>query len=254
MAITQISNVASNTEGQVVTGDKTVGKDDFLHLLVTQLQNQDPMNPMESAEFSAQLAQFSSLEQLTNINDGMGLLVEQQSASNTNQAVNFIGKQVKAEGSTIEVVDGAADDFYFELAGNAAETVAYIYDMSGRVVKMITMGGYDAGEQSGAWDATDQNDAAVDDGVYSFEVVAMGPEGEPVQSTPFISAAVTGVSFESGSAMLMAGKRKISMDNVIAVEHSAAAASPLGESENDGAQTPQPTDEADNAGVPAGDE
>jgi len=225
MTITEISNVAPSTEGLGVTGDSTLGKDDFLNLLVTQLRNQDPMNPMESAEFSAQLAQFSSLEQLTNINDGMELLIGQQSTANSTQAVSFIGKHVKAEGNAIEVTGGSSAEFSFELAENAAEAVAYIYDVKGSVVKTIAMGGLEAGEQSAQWDATDHNDAKVGDGLYTFEVVAMGPDGGLVDTTTFVSGEVTGVTYAGGSATLMAGDRKIPMDKVIQVEDSATEAS-----------------------------
>ena len=92
------------------------------------------------------------------------------------------------------------------------------------VVKTIAMGGLEAGEQSAEWDATDQNDAKVGDGLYTFEVVAMGPDGGLVDTTTFVSGEVTGVTFADGSATLMAGDRKIPMDKVIQVEGSTVEA------------------------------
>ena len=90
-----------------VPEDKTtLGKDDFLKLFVAQLQNQDPLSPMESTEFTSQLAQFSSLEQLTNVNQNLDYLLMYQSSMNNAEAINFIGSTVKASGSSIGVKDG----------------------------------------------------------------------------------------------------------------------------------------------------
>lgn len=105
MDVTGLSNATAASSAVQAASQKTVTKDEFLKLFVTQLKYQDPMNPMDSAGFTTQLAQFSSLEQLTNINDGMkSLLLSQNSLQNALSA-NLIGKQV---GFQVADASGAA--------------------------------------------------------------------------------------------------------------------------------------------------
>ncbi len=96
MSITPIDSSAVSTETQTSASAEILGKDDFLNLLVTQLQHQDPLNPAESTEFTAQLAQFSSLEQLNNINDNLKNMELFQTSVTNSQAVSYIGKEITA--------------------------------------------------------------------------------------------------------------------------------------------------------------
>ena len=114
----------SSSEVYVPAQDKTtLGKDDFLKLFVAQLQNQDPLSPMESTEFTSQLAQFSSLEQLTNMNQNLDYLLMYQASMNNAEAINFIGSTVKASGNSISVKDGESDQIQFDLAADAADAM-----------------------------------------------------------------------------------------------------------------------------------
>ena len=90
------ASTSQNMELTAMTS-KVMDKDDFLNLLITQLQNQDPLNPTDSTEFTAQLAQFSSLEQLNNVNQNLQTLQLYQASINNAQTVSFIGKEVTAE-------------------------------------------------------------------------------------------------------------------------------------------------------------
>ena len=96
-----------------------LGKDAFLKLLVTQLQNQDPLNPLDDKEFIAQLAQFSSLEQMTNISSGITSLTEKTAQQDMLSAVNYIGKEVTAEGSELTKGENYVTPVYFTLSGAA---------------------------------------------------------------------------------------------------------------------------------------
>ena len=106
MDLTALNNSsAAATSAAQAASQKTVGKDEFLKLFVTQLKNQDPLNPMDSTEFTSQLAQFSSLEQLTNINTGITSLLAYQDSLQNASAANLIGKQV---GFQVKAADGTA--------------------------------------------------------------------------------------------------------------------------------------------------
>jgi len=216
MSIAGMDSVSSN--GNPLYGTSNVlAKEDFLKLLVAQLQAQDPLKPMESTEFTAQLAQFSSLEQLSNINDNLQYLQLYQSSINNAQAVAFIGKNVEAIGNSIQLTNGVSDDMLFDLASDANAVFINIFDSSGKFIKAIESGPYNAGEQSIAWDGTDKDGNNVSDGEYDFEVVATDANGDEIQTTTFITAAVTGVTFIDGTTYLLAGDKKIPVGNVIKV-------------------------------------
>ncbi|MCF8127260.1 MAG: flagellar hook assembly protein FlgD [Deltaproteobacteria bacterium] len=206
------NNTASNTSNAL--DSSVVGKEDFLKLLVTQLQYQDPLNPAESTEFTAQLAQFSSLEQLTNVNKNLEYLQLYQASINNAQAVDFIGKTVSASGNTINVSDGVSDEITFELPEDAANVTISIYDASGKLSGTIESGDLSEGTQSVVWNAEDPDGNTVSDGNYTFEVAAVDSEGNEVAVSTFTKVTITGVTFEEGTAYLLAGAQKIAIGDV----------------------------------------
>ena len=135
MAITAINNQTIPSAASTRATTDVLGKDDFLQLLVTQLQNQDPLNPMDSTEFTAQLAQFSSLEQLYNVNDNLDSLGTNQLTMNNTQTVSMIGKSAWAYGNIVQ--KSGSDDvrLHFALKGKAEETMVNIYNPQGDFVK-----------------------------------------------------------------------------------------------------------------------
>ncbi len=219
MATTElVGSVASNSAATSLTSESSlVGKEDFLKLLVTQLQYQDPLNPAESTEFTSQLAQFSSLEQLTNVNENLEYLQLYQASINNAQTVDFIGKTVTASGNTVNVSDGVSENISFELPEDAASVTISIYDASGELAGTIEAGDLSKGTQSIPWNAEDPEGNTVSDGDYTFEVAAVDSEGNEVEVSTFTFVTVTGVSYEDGVTYLLAGDRKIAVGDVIAV-------------------------------------
>jgi Flagellar hook capping protein len=123
-----------------------LGKDAFLKLLVTQLQNQDPLNPLDDKEFIAQLAQFSSLEQMTNISSGITSLTEKTGQQDMLSAVNYIGKEVTAEGSEMTKGENYVTPVYFTLSGAASQVYANVYDANNNLVRTEKFTSMQAGE------------------------------------------------------------------------------------------------------------
>lgn len=218
MTVMSVSDVYSQTSTQQTQDNSVMGKDDFLTLLVAQLQHQDPLNPSDSTEFTAQLAQFSSLEQLENINDALGGFEVYQSTLNNIQSSGFIGKQVTATGDTFGVNDGSADPIRFELVNDADSVYIQIYDSYGSFVTDIQAGTLLAGEQQVAWDGRDANGMAVDDGAYSFTVMAMNNDGSAVSSTSHTTGIVTGIDYQTGSTNLLINDQKVPIASVIRIE------------------------------------
>ena len=216
-SITPIDLNASKAENQTSAPVKILGKNDFLNLLVTQLQHQDPLNPAESTEFTAQLAQFSSLEQLNNINDNLKNMELFQTSMTNSQAVSYIGKEIAAKGNVVQLEDGRTPECRFELENSAELAVISVYDSSGGFVKSFETGPLDSGRQSAAWDGTDRNGSPVAPGLYRFEVQAVGADTQSISVTPLVNAVVTGVSFKDQTASLITDLQTIAIDDVIAV-------------------------------------
>ena len=149
-SITPIDSSAVSTETQTSAPDEILGKNDFLNLLVTQLQHQDPLNPAESTEFTAQLAQFSSLEQLSNINDNLKNMELFQTSVTNSQAVSYIGKEITARGNTVQLESGQPVECHFELADHVALVMISVYDAGGGFVKSFETGPLNSGRQSAA--------------------------------------------------------------------------------------------------------
>ncbi len=217
MAIDAISQAAAGGVPGTTGATQSMGKDAFLKLLITQLQHQDPLNPADSTEFTAQLAQFSSLEQLSNINTNLNALQLYQASINNAQAVGFIGKEILANGNSIEKTAGRAATCEFELPAEAKRVVVTIYDAAGGFVKDIDLSGQFSGRQSVAWDGTDRNGAPVADGAYSFEVQAEGANGIALSVSPRSRGVVTGVVFEDGITYLITGQNRFAIGDVLQV-------------------------------------
>ena len=222
--INAIDSTAANVDTQPSAPVKILGKDDFLSLLVAQLQHQDPLNPAEGTEFTAQLAQFSSLEQLSNINDNLENMELFQTSMTNSQAVSYIGKEITAQGNTVQLESGRPAECHFELDANAALAAITVYDASGGFVNSFETGSLSAGRQSVVWDGTDNNGNSALPGKYSFEVQAVDADDQNIDVTPMISAVVSGVSFKNQSASLITDLQTIAIDDVIDVSERIAPA------------------------------
>ncbi|RJQ82964.1 MAG: flagellar hook assembly protein FlgD [Desulfobacteraceae bacterium] len=218
MSIEGLAQVASRGgETKAASDNKIMGKNDFLNLLVAQLQSQDPLNPMDSTAFTAQLAQFSSLEQLQNINASLGSINSSQSVMTNSQAVGFIGKTIMAVGNSIEVQDGQSQKIEFSLERDAAGSYLRVYDPQGNFIRQIESGALSAGQHQISWDGRDYLGGRSPDGAYTFEVAAIDDLGNSIPATQFASGVVAGVHFSNGQAYLQSGSREIPMGNVIRV-------------------------------------
>ncbi len=218
MTVAGIGATTSPTNMLYDSDSTTMGKDDFLTLLVTQLQNQDPLNPAESTEFVSQLAQFSALEQMSNVNENLKIIQLFEQSINNAQAMNFIGKTVRANGSMFEVEFNESHDIKFQLAEDAAAVHIKIYDNLGEFITELEPGEMAAGEHTVTWDGTDENDTPVSPGTYSFTVEAENEDGETMPTAAYIEEEITGVSYHDGNTYLMAGDIEIPYSAVMAVE------------------------------------
>ncbi|MGC9324902.1 MAG: flagellar hook assembly protein FlgD [Desulfomonilia bacterium] len=208
-----LANQGIGTSAKAASTEETLGKNTFLNLLVKQLQYQDPLNPMENTEFTAQLAQFSTLETLTEMGEAMDQVCLLQGSVNNITALSFIGKQVSARGNSLAYT-GEQIGINFALQEDAAEVLVKIYNQNGSVVRTIGMDGVSAGTVEYTWDGTDNSGNAVSPGQYRFEIEAIDYEGAPVQSTSYAMGVVTGVKYVDGVTYLIIGDKEVTISDV----------------------------------------
>ena len=192
-----------------------LGRDQFLTLLVAQLQHQDPLNPLDGTDFTAQLAQFSSLEQLFAVNENLTGVREAVSVQGNGDLLNFIGKTVKAEDNTIVVKEGGVVSGSYTLEDRADVTVT-VYDSNGYEVRKLFTGWQDAGEYEVDWNGRQNSGEMAEDGTYTFQVSAENDAGHYVTVNTYISGEVTGVTYEYGLPYLMIGDKLVSTNQTIA--------------------------------------
>ncbi len=217
MITTGLESVTTGGTQPAVVPSKEMDRDAFLNLLITQLQNQDPLNPTDSTEFTAQLAQFSSLEQLGNVNDNLIQLQNFQASINNSQAVSLIGKEIMANGNSFQLTDGRPAGCDFDIDENAAVVVVSIYDHTGEYVTSFDGQNLTAGQQTLYWDGTDKNGNPAAPGNYTFEIMAADVDGNNIQTTTFFSGTVNKVVFENNTTYLFAGGQKVALGDVIQV-------------------------------------
>ena len=217
MIITETSPATNGGTERAVAESSVLGKEDFLHLLITQLQNQDPLNPADATEFTAQLAQFSSLEQLSNVNDNLEQLHDFQASTNNSQAVSLLGKEITATGNFLQLVDGEPIGCNFSLDKDAAAVAVSIYDSTGEFVKAFDRKDLVAGRHTLVWDGTDGNGNPAKDGNYTFEIFAADANDQNVKATTFFTGSVDTITFENNSPFLISGGQKVALGDVIQV-------------------------------------
>ena len=205
----------SNENTSSNSGTDELGKDEFLKLFIAQIQYQDPLNPLDSAEFTAQLAQFSSVEQLYGMNSKLGNIEEtMNNQSEQRDNLGYIGKTVKADDNTMNVDNGTVQSGSYNLDGSGYVTID-VYDSDGVIVRTLYKGWEDKGEHDLNWDGRDDSGAIAGDGSYTFEVTARDEDGFYVPSNTYISGEVTGITYQDGQPYLMIGNRIINDNNNI---------------------------------------
>ncbi len=190
-------------------------EDRFLKLLVTQLRNQDPMNPMENAELTMQLAQMSTVEGINKLNAGLEALMDSYRASQTLQAAGLIGHQVFVEGDRLALSSEGMGIGGMDLAQAAAKVRVSILDATGAVVRKLDLGDLPAGLSRFVWDGRDDSGAALSPaGSYRFALNAE-LDGKAVKATALTLDEVYSVITEgTGMSLELAHRGRLSLDQV----------------------------------------
>lgn len=212
--VTGYENISQTTANSTTTSaaKKTMGKDDFMQMLIAQMKNQDPTAPMSGTDFAAQLAQYSQLEQLTNMSSEIKNQSLNMYSMAQTQAVGMIGKTVTADGGNTIKTSGGSVDVAYSLANDAAQVEIDIRDQSGKLVKTINASNQAAGSNKVAWDTS-----TVPDGVYTYEVTAKDLSGSSVDATTVSSGTVSAVQFKDSQIYATVNGQEVAMSSITAV-------------------------------------
>ncbi len=208
---TTVTGINGGTTSINQTKKTTMGKDDFLKMLIAQLKHQDPLNPLDGTNFAAQLAQFSSLEQLQNINTLMETMGSSFSSMSNMQMANLIGNEVSAKGNTTQV-GGSTNTLNYSLPSDVKQGVAKIYNTQGMLVRTLNFGSQNAGINSLTWNCSD-----VPAGTYTFEVSATDISGKDISPTTLITGKVASATFKNSVPYLSVNGQDIAFSDIISI-------------------------------------
>ncbi len=189
---------------------------EFLILLTTQLQNQDPLDPADSTEFTNQLVNFAGVEQQINANQKLDSLVSLSLGSAFSSALNYVGKDISYLSSEAYFDGSTPVNIDYAISGDAVDTTINIFDEEGTLVFSESVpSGTDIKEF--VWDGTDKNGQPVAEGTYQIRVDALDGQNNPLQTTTVVQGHVSGVETQNGTTFLLVGKRAVSIGNIINV-------------------------------------
>jgi len=214
-AITSTSSTTSTTGSSNALA--SLGTEDFLKLLLAQLENQDPFDPVDSGEMTSQVCMLTQVSQAVQTNEYLSSLVQYASSTYSSQAVTYIGKTISYSNNEIAVSSGAAGTSSFTLASDAGDVVVTVYDADGNTVNTVDLGSLSAGASSFTWDCTDSSGATVEAGSYTFAVSAVDTSGNSVSVSTGGTAEATGVVYKSGVAYLVTASGNVPLEYVTAV-------------------------------------
>jgi len=206
------------------SNNTTMGKDDFLKLMIEELKNQDPMNPMDGTQYASQLAQFSSLEQLTNLNDTMTQSLTANTtltqSINNMMVSNLIGKETKLSGSDIQVNGQTSIDLGYNLPSQASQVQVNILNSNGAIIKTINNPSLSKGDSKLSWDLTDNSGSKVSNGNYTFNVVAADANGQNITTSQFKYGTIDGVKFNSSGTVLLVDGAEYDISEITEITNS----------------------------------
>ena len=216
MSVDTVTQVTGSISGTQYLQENGLGKEAFLKLLVAQLTNQDPLEPMENHEFLGQLSQYSSLEQLMNLNETLSTNNDLTMSVHNALMTNMIGKDVRVQGDTFEWSEGTTTKILYYVPQEQPISIE-ICDASGEVVRKMDVGLQNAGDHTLEWDGRDDNGGSVSPGYYSFRVYSKDGQGGEASILTYIFGRVTGIQFMNGNPILHVGNMAINPTDVVAV-------------------------------------
>ena len=218
MTISSVTDTSSalNNYTSSASGNNTLGEEDFLALLVAQLENQDPLEPQDNTEFIAQLAQFSSLEAQTSTNDKLDELIAAQGSSEQTAAFSLLGQKVIVAADSF-YLQGDSVDLGFSLDQSASTANLNVVDEEGATVASFTLVDLQEGYNFVNWDGTDSSGNQLVNGIYRMEIEVNSSAGEALEKQALLKVRVDEVAFDSSGSVLVTDVGNIPLSGVSSV-------------------------------------
>lgn len=220
-------NTVNNTTSQTstVSANKSVlGKDDFLKLMIQQLKNQDPLNPMDGTAYASQLAEFSSLEQLSNLNsnikDSMNANALLTQSINNTMIATLIGKEAKISGNEVQLNGQESITLGYNMPSNTIASKIKVYNEKGALIRVIENIPNEVGSNKLSWDCLDNNGDKLPNGKYTFEVEAKNMKGEFLTIDTFKAGVIDGVRFTENGAVVKINGAEYSIADILEILNS----------------------------------
>ncbi len=209
---------------------KTLGKDDFLRIMVTQMQHQDPTSPFKADQMAQQMAQYASVEQLQNMNSQLSKMTTQNQPLERLAMTGLIGKVVTVDKERFPHTEGNKDTLGFELPKDAAQVTVSVVNDAGETMFSKELGSLKKGSQSYVWEGIKANTLPAKSGSYVYKIDAKDGKGVDIAINPKGQARVVGVSFEGKEPLLLIGDpanpQKIAMSSVSRIDSDSAGLLP----------------------------
>ncbi len=210
---------ASQTALDKLTDDYTT----FLKLLTTQLQNQDPTNPMDSSQFTQQLVMYSQVEQQIKSNQKLDALINGQNSSGVGSSLGYLGKTIEMDGAYFTSDATTGGSFNYTLSDVATSATIKIYDESGTLVRTQSGESGTLGKHTVTWDGKDDDGNQLSAGIYGVSVTATSSTGASITTKVTTNGKVDGVEKDStGAVVLDVGKIQVSLDKILAIHDTPA--------------------------------
>jgi flagellar basal-body rod modification protein FlgD len=224
-----IENVSSYEE--MVAGQKAgpgasseLGQDSFLKLLVAQMQHQDPLNPQGNEEFIAQLAQFTSLEQLMGVNTALGDIYAATTSMNNASMTQLLGRDVTAYSDDIPYDGDGPKMLHYQAPEDVDRMTITIYDADGKVVSREEVNKVEAGEGSWEWDGKDVHGVQAKEGTYTVSIKAFGTNGNALEVQNLLKGMVNEMSYATGAPVPFVDGIEVTIGAILKVETSSTDA------------------------------
>jgi len=196
--------------------NKELDKDAFLRLFITQLKNQNPLEPMDNTEFISQLAQFTALEQTTNMSKAFQRFLNSQESFSKLQAASLVGKNAVVSGKYVNLKSGSADTIVFNLESNTPVTLE-IYDADGNLLRREDLGYLEAGIHSYVWDGRDDEGTLMPDGTYTYKLLGIDEYGNQVELGGLEGGKVEAVQFLNGEVYVVINGIKYPISSIMEI-------------------------------------
>ena len=211
------SSTSTTSASSSVSSLSSLTADDFLKLLVVELENQDPTDPVKTSDMLQEFSTLAQLVQSEKTTESLKSLDNYISSLSNSQAVSYLGKTISYSCDEVTISGGAGGNLSFDLASNASDVTATIYNSSGTAVKTIDLGSRSAGSYVYSWDGTNSSGTTVSDGTYTVKYSATDTSGNSVSVTTSGTASVTGVVYKGGVAYLVTANGDIPIGSVTGV-------------------------------------